>query len=62
MDIDGGGYQEGRRIVGVGARGFTPEIGFRSCVDGDQRVIGQGGWEIARDPIYRDGFDGRHMK
>ena len=55
MDIDGSGYQAGRRIVNVGVGGFTPEIGFRSCVDDDRLVIGDGGWKIARDLVYRDG-------
>ena len=62
VDIDGSRYQLGRRIVNVGVGGFTPEIGLRSCVDGDRLVIGHGGWKIASDLAFKDGSGGRHME
>lgn len=62
VDVDGSGYQAGWRIVNIGVRGFTPEIGLRSCIDGDRLVIDQGGWKIARDLVFRDGSGGRDME
>ena len=62
MDVDGSRYQAGRRIVNVGVRGFTPEIGLRSCVDGDWLIIDQGGCKIARDLVFRDGSGRRDME
>lgn len=52
----------GRRIVNVDVRGMTPEIGLRSCVDGDRLVIGHGNWKIARLLVFRDGSDGGRME
>jgi len=56
VDIDGSRYQAGRSIVSVDVGGFTPEIGFRWCVDGDRLVIGHSGWKIASDLVFRDGY------
>ena len=61
VDVDRGRYQEGRCIVDVSDWGFTPEIGPRSGLDGDRLVIGQGGWKIAKDLAFRDGYGG-HME
>ena len=61
VDIDRGRYQEGRCIADVSDRGFAPEIGPRSSVDSDL-VIGHGGWKVARDLVFRNGSDGRHME
>jgi hypothetical protein len=62
VDVDRGRYQQGRCIVDVSDRGFAPEIGPRSGVDRDRLVIGNGGWKITRDLVFRDGSDGRHME
>ena len=62
MDVDRVRYQEGRCIADVSGRGFAPEIGPRPGVDSDRLVIGNGGWKIARDLVFRDGSEGRHVE